>query len=223
MGTRYNGNVSKPEGTLRCVVSSAPKVRFKTPASHLNPSPPLPSPLPPCTMPRLRCLAPGRKLAPGHKRLFFIRHGQSLYNLACIDREGVQHSGAAGSVGGPDGTMSMHACDYIDSPLTELGLGQAKELCPKLATRGVELVIGSPLERALQTALGVFPEPPGGMVLAREDVREVMFGPEVSRSGNNSQRFSVSSKRERFGGLVDFSCIEFDDDEPWRACGSVVH
>jgi len=174
-------------------------------------------------MPRLRCLAPDRKLAPGQKRIFFIRHGQSLYNLACIDREGVQHSGARGSVGGPEGTMSMRACDYIDSALTELGLAQAKELSPMLATKAVELVIASPLERALQTALGVFPEPPGGMVVAREDVREVMFGPEISSKGNNSQRFSVSSKRERFGGFVDFSCMEFDDDEPWRACGSVVH
>ena len=90
-------------------------------------------------------------------------------------------------------------------------------------------MISSPLERALQTAMGVFPEPPGGCILAREEVREVMFGPSLQAAllaamtpedraavqdpstllpGNNSQRFSVSSKRDRFGDAVDFRHIE---------------
>jgi len=71
----------------------------------------------------------------------------------------------------------------------------------------------------LQTALGI--SHPGGVILAREEVREVMYGPALTPDGNNSKRFSVSSKRERFEGTIDLSQIEFDEDVPWQQCDGI--
>ena len=60
------------------------------------------------------------------------------------------------------------------------------------------------------------------MIVAREDVRKITFGPDVSAAGNNSMRFSVSSKMDWFGGLVDFfSHIESRMSMQWRAAGGV--
>lgn len=70
------------------------------------------------------------------KRVLFIRHGQGMHNT------------------------SMMGWELIDPPLTRKGEGQAQTLHEQLLAEpdfsSVELVITSPLTRAMQTALGGF-------------------------------------------------------------------
>eukprot|EP00965_Chrysotila_dentata_P059212 1965257-Pleurochrysis_carterae.AAC.2 len=68
------------------------------------------------------------------KRVLFIRHGQGMHNV------------------------SMLGWYLIDPPLTEKGEGQAKALHERIKDEigDVELVVCSPLMRAMQTALGAF-------------------------------------------------------------------
>jgi broad specificity phosphatase PhoE len=69
--------------------------------------------------------------------VFLIRHGQSTFNA---------HFEATGEDPG-----------HVDARLTELGHRQAAEARARMATLGTpDLVISSPLTRALQTALGIF-------------------------------------------------------------------
>jgi glucosyl-3-phosphoglycerate phosphatase len=65
-----------------------------------------------------------------------IRHGQSTFNQA-YELTGVDPG-------------------HIDAPLTELGLSQVEDARRRMEGVAVDLVIASPLTRALQTALGVF-------------------------------------------------------------------
>ncbi len=63
------------------------------------------------------------------KDFYIFRHGQSTYNIA----------------GRTQGQTN-------DSVLTELGRSQAEEIGHKLSDKGVEIIITSPLQRAVQTA-----------------------------------------------------------------------
>ncbi len=63
------------------------------------------------------------------KDFYIFRHGQSTYNIA----------------GRTQGQTN-------DSVLTELGKSQAEEIGRKLSDKGVEIIITSPLQRAVQTA-----------------------------------------------------------------------
>src|SRR4051812_4510435 len=65
-----------------------------------------------------------------------IRHGQSTFNHA-YELTGVDPG-------------------HIDAPLTELGHAQVEDARRAMEGVPVDLVIVSPLTRALQTALGVF-------------------------------------------------------------------
>jgi broad specificity phosphatase PhoE len=65
-----------------------------------------------------------------------IRHGQSTFNA---------HWEAHGE-------DPMH----FDAPLTELGLRQVEERAPELRRHPYELVVTSPLTRAIQTTMGLF-------------------------------------------------------------------
>jgi len=69
-----------------------------------------------------------------------IRHGQSTFNA---------HFAETG-------------CDPIhpDAPLTELGRRQVAERAPELRQYAYELVVTSPLTRAIQTTLGLFGDHP---------------------------------------------------------------
>ena len=129
--------------------------------------------MPPNTPPKLHCLPAGtpHSSSGSAKTVIFIRHAESEWNLACTDAEGRKGSSP---VGGPDGTMSTDRFAYEDTPLTVRGIAQARELGLLLAaaTPPIELVVASPLERTLQTAVGVFPE---RRIVAHEGPREMMF------------------------------------------------
>jgi len=83
--------------------------------------------------PRKKYVAKKGSLAAG-KQVLFIRHGQGMHNV------------------------SMLGWYLVDPPLTKKGEGQAKELHENIKDqiKDVELVIVSPLMRAMQTALGGF-------------------------------------------------------------------
>src|SRR6185295_16404363 len=89
------------------------------------------------------------------KIVLCIRHGESTFNRAWRTTP----------------VDPMH----FDAPLSETGVEQVRQARPALAAVPVELVIVSPLTRALQTALGLFadhPRAPPMLVahLARERV-----------------------------------------------------
>lgn len=73
---------------------------------------------------------------PMTRTVFLIRHGQSTFNA---------HHMATGEDPG-----------HVDAPLTELGLAQVAEARERMAREHVELVVASPLTRAIQTAAGIF-------------------------------------------------------------------
>lgn len=88
--------------------------------------------------------APPAKLPSEPTTLLLVRHGQSLHNISDVAQHGDQ---------GADATL-------YDAPLSPLGEQQVAALLghPELAT--AELVITSPLTRAVQTLLGAFPRAP---------------------------------------------------------------
>lgn len=65
-----------------------------------------------------------------------IRHGQSTFNAHFAET----------------GEDPLH----VDAPLTELGRRQVTERAPELRRHAYELIVTSPLTRAIQTALGLF-------------------------------------------------------------------
>ena len=165
-------------------------------------------------MPKLHCLPPGSSAPEGSKTLIFIRHGETVFNVACTDSAGRKGSKC---VGGPDGTMSKDPFAYEDSPLTPTGHQQAESLGAAMAqaTPSVELVVASPLERALQTAAGVFPSPPGGKIVAHEGVREMMF----AKYESYNKRGLKSAKAARFP-QVDFGLVAAEEDAMFAACAA---
>lgn len=74
------------------------------------------------------------------RTIFLIRHGQSTFN-ALNEGSGVDPM-------------------LFDAPLTSLGLEQVAAARAAMRDRPVEVVLVSPLTRALQTALGIFADHP---------------------------------------------------------------
>jgi len=88
-------------------------------------------------------VAPPIKIEPGMKVLHLVRHGQSVYNEA-VHQRGYE----------ADRDIELH-----DAGLTERGKKQVAHLHDNLAkyiNPAPEVVLVSPLTRAIQTALGVF-------------------------------------------------------------------
>jgi broad specificity phosphatase PhoE len=75
------------------------------------------------------------------KSILCIRHGESSFNAMWRQT----------------GTDPLH----FDAPLSDLGREQVRETRTLLIDRPVELVVTSPLTRALQTAAGLFGDHPG--------------------------------------------------------------
>jgi broad specificity phosphatase PhoE len=74
------------------------------------------------------------------KTVHCIRHGQSTFNAA-FEREQID---------------PLH----WDAPLTELGLRQVREAAAQVRDVPYELIVTSPLTRAIQTTLGLFKDHP---------------------------------------------------------------
>lgn len=79
-------------------------------------------------------------LLPGHKCVYFIRHGESEANLART----------------ADALDSARNIRYRDTHLSEKGVRQAKNLQKQAERLDIDLLVSSPLRRAIQTACHVF-------------------------------------------------------------------
>lgn len=92
-------------------------------------------------------------LAPGSKRLFLARHGETDWNVA-----------------------SRMQGRSVDEPLNGNGLAQAKALASLLSHEAIELVVTSPLQRAAQTAELVHERHPGAALRSERRFEEMCFG-----------------------------------------------
>ncbi|CAN8061505.1 unnamed protein product [Agarophyton chilense] len=71
------------------------------------------------------------------KTLYLVRHGQSLHNAQGLHTEGAD----------------LNDIRYVDSPLTDLGHQQARELAEEVVRISPGLIVTSPMTRATQTCL----------------------------------------------------------------------
>jgi broad specificity phosphatase PhoE len=152
------------------------------------------------------------------KTVHFVRHGQGFHNLMADlaraqGREWVQFSKS------PENPYTMP--ELLDAPLTEKGRQQAIALQPRVAAlkNPPELIVCSPLCRALQTGIIVFANSAmennnkaPNRLLAHEMVRE-QTGIHVC-----DKRRAVSRQKLEFP-LVDFSLLDSSvcgsgDDDP---------
>ena len=139
------------------------------------------------------------------KRLHLLRHGQATHNPRA---EAARAAGCSFD----EFLRLMKEDDAFDAELTELGRQQAREASARLggSMGGVELVVCSPLSRALDTAILVLPEPSSrGPFLAHDDLRE--------RSGwmLNAKRRSRSQLQARYPALDTSSALWSEADELW--------
>eukprot|EP00613_Pedinella_sp_CCMP2098_P076046 CAMPEP_0171959066 /NCGR_PEP_ID=MMETSP0993-20121228/145046_1 /TAXON_ID=483369 /ORGANISM="non described non described, Strain CCMP2098" /LENGTH=256 /DNA_ID=CAMNT_0012606493 /DNA_START=21 /DNA_END=791 /DNA_ORIENTATION=+ len=147
----------------------------------------------------------------------FLRHGQAAHNINAerMRKEGCTHE---------EFLQAMKQDDTFDSPLTQSGREQAQTaaMFPSTlhAAASVELVVASPLSRALDTADFVFPMRayPKSTITPRiclEDISEI-------------KGFFVSGKRRTTSELTnlysawDFSGIESDEDVEWERWGDTL-
>ena len=95
---------------------------------------------------------------------------------------------------------------WLDSRLTDLGQSQAKSLRPSLEGVPIDVVLVSPLSRAILT--GLLAIPPGPRFIVHDDVRE--------RIGTHpcDQRRSRTELASDFPS-VDFSPLSTEHDERW--------
>lgn len=135
------------------------------------------------------------------KTIYFIRHAQGIHNLA--------------EQTDPDFFNGRHQSDeFIDSPLTQKGFEQCKDLAEKIkdesAEYDVQLVVVSSLTRAIQTGIAVFgtldPRPPFiSTELCRERISEY----------TSDVRRNVSVLEKEFP-YVDFSQLTSEHDQMWK-------
>ena len=120
------------------------------------------------------------------KTLFLIRHGQSIANRDYDE-----------------------SINYRDAGLTEQGIAQAKALQKELELAQLDLVVVSPLTRALQTCQNALPPSYSGPILVLPDIAEVC-----------SSYYSCGQKRSvvqpKFPDTFDWTNVPMDDIWWWQ-------
>ena len=120
------------------------------------------------------------------KTLFLIRHGQSIANRDYDE-----------------------SIAYRDAGLTEQGIAQAKALQKELELSELDLVVVSPLTRALQTCQNALPPSYSGPILVLPDIAEVC-----------SSYYSCGQKRSivqpKFPDSFDWSNVPMDEIWWWQ-------
>ncbi|XP_021288649.1 phosphoglycerate mutase-like protein 1 isoform X2 [Herrania umbratica] len=130
------------------------------------------------------------------KVVHLVRHGQAMHNVE-----------------GDKNREALLSQDLFDAQLSPLGLQQVAKLRKDVHASGlldrIELVITSPLSRAMQTAIGVFGSDRHPKVMAIELCRD--------RLGVRpcDMRRKISDYRSRFP-TVDFSMMDVEDDTLWN-------
>ena len=122
----------------------------------------------------------------GSKTLFLIRHGQSIANR--------------------DYDESVR---YRDAGLTDQGIAQARALQKQLEDLQLDLVVVSPLTRALQTCQNALPPSYTGPILVLPEIAEIC-----------SSHYSCGQKRSvvqpKFPSTFDWSKIPSDEIWWWE-------
>ena len=138
------------------------------------------------------------------KRLHLLRHGQAAHNPRA---EAAREAGCSFD----DFLRLMKEDDAFDADLTDLGRQQARAAAAQHSgtADNIQLVVSSPLSRALDTAMLVLPEATArGPFMAHDELRE--------RSG-----WMLNAKRRRREELIakypscDFTHPQTEDDELW--------
>jgi len=147
----------------------------------------------------------------GGKIVHFVRHGEAMHNPRA---EALRTAGCTFD----EFLLAMAADDVFDAPLTTLGIAQATETHSSLLGTSVapEVVLVSPLSRAIDTAKTIFP---CGPFFAVDELCE--------RRG-----WLLNTKRRRRSELAaayplcDFAALSEDDElwteqlEEWPSCSA---
>lgn len=142
------------------------------------------------------------------KTIHFVRHGQGVHNVAAEIGVGCDCR--------PPGNGSQ--CAYKDpslhdAKLTEIGEGQARRLLFTSRDLPLDLVVVSPLSRAVQTALLAFQQPHGRFVpfVANELIRE-QHGVHVCDKRSSRTVLESSYPDVDFGALNSEVDLVFRED-----------
>jgi broad specificity phosphatase PhoE len=147
-------------------------------------------------LPRGRWIFASRSPTPeAIKTVHFIRHGEGRHNVAQREWRAYNNPGEPYTVDN-DATGR-----YADAQLTTVGESQAKELVGKVASP--DLIVVSPLRRAVQTALLAFPAP-------RAKVLAVELCHEIGGKHTCDKRLSKSELARQFPE-VDFALLSEED------------
>jgi broad specificity phosphatase PhoE len=143
------------------------------------------------------------------KVIHFVRHGQAMHNVNAerIKAEGCTHD---------EFIAAMLADDEFDAALTDIGRAQAEAAGNteifQSARLSTELVVGSPLSRALDTADITFPD--DSLPLAKGNRISLESIREINGMMLNGKRRSVSELSKLYP-MWDFSIVPSDEDEAW--------
>ena len=146
----------------------------------------------------------------GHKVITFLRHGQAMHNINAerLKREGCSHEVFLNA---------MKVDDVFDAPLTPTGVAQAREAASSAAAAAAaaqaELVVSSPLSRALDTADLVFPpeSTPDAKRCCVEELRE------INGWLINAQRKPASKLKKEYAHW-DFDEFGLAEEGRFRSC-----
>jgi len=146
------------------------------------------------------------------KLIHLVRHGQALHNVRAEAKkdDGCSHE---------DFLETMKEDDVFDAPLTNLGIRQASDAAITAAGRRcaghIELVVASPLSRALDTAELLFAPPliSPPRRICYEGLREIMGWLQ------SSQR-QTRMELERVYQSWDFSDLQPGKDIAWERWGA---
>lgn len=138
------------------------------------------------------------------KTVHFVRHGEGHHNKAAYT------SGYGCQCNTPNSGLQCPYTDkkLLDPHLTALGHQQAKANQPITPSLGVQLVVVSPLARAVQTALGAFQTVPGVPYIANENCRE--------QSGQHvCDKRQTREAASKMFPTIDFSLLLDNEDTMW--------
>ena len=172
------------------------------------------------TAPRIRLTAAS---ACNMKDLWILRHGQAAHNPRAEEAR-------AGGCSFEEFFELMRQDDSLDSPLTEHGRQQARSISDRLAPmrKHIELVVSSPLSRALETANLALPPTPSSSCdhhnnssNGPDDTTEPIINRicyegfrEINGVLRNAQRRSLSQLRENFPDW-NFDNLSSEEDDTW--------
>ena len=151
----------------------------------------------------------GVDIPEGSKKIHFIRHGQGHHNIAQAEWR------AAGKAGEPYVLSTDPDMKFGDAELTEVGRQQAVDLRVRSALLDPEVMVTSPMRRAMLTGLLAFEDHVAG---AREgDPMPVVAyeaAHEIAGKHTCDKRLAKAQLAELFP-MVDFSLVEAEEDPFW--------